>query len=277
VSVDTRLESSTRRVLDSNHRAPLKRIGPQGGPILVLVAWTVLLGGLLDGLHLLGRGTLAAPPLIHPALWGIWAVERGAPTAAFALLRCGAELTAAYLILTTIGGLVTRLTGLARATSLLDSLSVPVVKRMLGALASVSLASAPSIGSATEAAWAAPAALAAPAPAPTAENWSIPLMREVGAAAPPRPAPPRPTGPLDRVSAFASNPPIAASTWTVSPGDNLWAIAAATLTDRQRQAPTDAEVDAYWRRLIQANLTRLASPEAPELIFSGQVFVLPPS
>ncbi|MGH9128499.1 MAG: LysM peptidoglycan-binding domain-containing protein, partial [Acidimicrobiales bacterium] len=79
---------------------------------------------------------------------------------------------------------------------------------------------------------------------------------------PERARPPAPEGP---------------STWTVSPGDNLWAIAEATLANRWRRSPTDAEVDVYWHRLIAANRSRLASPDAPELIFSGQVFVLPPS
>ncbi len=250
--------------LDTPLELPRPRpAGPQIGPVLGLIGWVLLLGGLLGGLHLLGRGALAMPPLMHPSHWPRWAIERGALTAAFALLRCGAELVAAYLLLTTLGGLGARLAGLARAARVLDRLSLPALSKLLSAVAGVSLATALSAGPVTEAAWGAPAAQAAPA------NWSIPLMRVVGAG-----APPRAFTPARAAAQRKSTAP--ARTWTVSPGDNLWSIAATTLADRRHRPPTDAEVAVYWQRLIAENRTRLASPEVPELIFAGQVFVLPP-
>ncbi len=66
------------------------------------------------------------------------------------------------------------------------------------------------------------------------------------------------------------------STWTITLGQNLWLVAATTLEDHWQQAPTDAQVDPYWRQLIAANRVKLANPNAPDLVFAGQVFVLPP-
>jgi hypothetical protein len=61
-------------------------------------------------------------------------------------------------------------------------------------------------------------------------------------------------------------------TWTVQRGDHLWRIADETVVDRGGEA-TEANVAAYWRRLIEAN------PEAvgddPDLIHPGQVVRLP--
>jgi len=39
--------------------------------------------------------------------------------------------------------------------------------------------------------------------------------------------------------------------------------------------PTDAEVEPYWRRLIDLNRSRLVDPGNPDLIFPTQVFDLP--
>jgi hypothetical protein len=64
-------------------------------------------------------------------------------------------------------------------------------------------------------------------------------------------------------------------TWTVRPGDHLWGIAAATLRHRLGRAPTDAEVEPYWRRLLDLNRSRLVDPGNPDLIFPTQVFDLP--
>ncbi|MGH9064643.1 MAG: hypothetical protein ACRDZQ_13110, partial [Acidimicrobiales bacterium] len=65
------------------------------------------------------------------------------------------------------------------------------------------------------------------------------------------------------------------STWTIRPGDNLWAVAAATLERAWQEPPTDADVDSYWLVLIAVNRDRLAHPDLPDLVFPGQVFVLP--
>lgn len=61
----------------------------------------------------------------------------------------------------------------------------------------------------------------------------------------------------------------------VVPGDNLWRIADAHLTATTGRPPTATEVLPYWRRVIDANRGRLRSGD-PNLIFPGEVVVLPP-
>lgn len=63
--------------------------------------------------------------------------------------------------------------------------------------------------------------------------------------------------------------------YVVVPGDSLWLIAARTLEQHWSRAPLDAEVASYWQQVIDANRTRLADPEVPDLIFPDQELVLP--
>ena len=65
--------------------------------------------------------------------------------------------------------------------------------------------------------------------------------------------------------------------WTVETGDNLWAIAAATLEDRWHRSAGDGEIDVYWRRLIATNRSVLVDAANPDLILPGQVLLLPPT
>ncbi len=63
--------------------------------------------------------------------------------------------------------------------------------------------------------------------------------------------------------------------WTTAPGDHLWHIAEATLTDSWGRAPTDAELAPYWEQVVEQNRALLSDPGNPDLIFPGQVFRLP--
>jgi nucleoid-associated protein YgaU len=62
----------------------------------------------------------------------------------------------------------------------------------------------------------------------------------------------------------------------VQPGDHLWRIAERTLAAAWGREPTDAEIDPYWRDLIDLNRKRLRDAANPDRIFPGQVFELPP-
>ncbi|PLS75238.1 MAG: hypothetical protein CYG61_08380, partial [Actinobacteria bacterium] len=44
-----------------------------------------------------------------------------------------------------------------------------------------------------------------------------------------------------------------------------------------QRAPSDAEVDAYWRRLVDANRAILRDPANPDLLYPGQVLTVPPA
>lgn len=69
--------------------------------------------------------------------------------------------------------------------------------------------------------------------------------------------------------------PKAAEVWVAESGDHLWAVASETLSDAWGRSPHDSEVDRYWRQLVSTNSSRLVDPSNPDLIYPGQVFVLP--
>lgn len=62
---------------------------------------------------------------------------------------------------------------------------------------------------------------------------------------------------------------------TIAAGDHLWGVAERTLADRWDRTPAPAEIATYLQRLIEANRGVLAVPDEPDLVFPGQVFVLP--
>jgi hypothetical protein len=70
-------------------------------------------------------------------------------------------------------------------------------------------------------------------------------------------------------------PPAAPHTWTIAPGEHLWAVAHETLADTWHRAPTDAEVVPYWRALIETNRSRLIDSGNPDFVLAGQTFLLP--
>lgn len=255
----------THRAVQPN---PDCRIAPPSRAMLTLLCWTALLVGTLAGLHHLSNGALAAPPVLHPATLGAWAAQRGAISIGFALARIASEVVAAYLLVVTLAGLVARAAGFARAARILDRLSVGVVKRVLGVVAGVSLATTAGATTALgHPAWATPAARAAPAPLSSTPDWTVPTMVAV---------PPAPPGEPPTQSVLLPQPVLPPQNWTIAPGQNLWLVAAATLAQHWQATPSDAEVERYWRQLIAANTSRFAHPGAPDLVFAGQVFALPP-
>ena len=82
--------------------------------------------------------------------------------------------------------------------------------------------------------------------------------------APPPVTPPK--APVD-----APPPPIAAEEVVVAPGDSFWSLAVEAVAASSRPAT----VDAYWRRLVELNRPRLVDPANPDLLYPGQVLVLP--
>jgi len=88
-----------------------------------------------------------------------------------------------------------------------------------------------------------------------------------------------PPAPSDRQAQPAPSPqsePAGHDEVEVDPGDTFWSIAETALSDDWDRPPTTSEVTVYWESLIDSNLDRLAPPHDPDLVFPGQVFVLPP-
>ncbi len=67
------------------------------------------------------------------------------------------------------------------------------------------------------------------------------------------------------------------ATVTVEAGDHLWGIAEAVLQQGLGRPPTTAEIDPYWRAVVDLNRANLADPDNPDLLFKGQVIDLPPT
>jgi hypothetical protein len=104
-----------------------------------------------------------------------------------------------------------------------------------------------------------PAAAAGPPPAPAVVVIDDqPVVRAPEADAPPTAVPPQ----------------VVSARVVVRPGDSLWLIARATLTDASGHRPSEAEVARYWHELIGANRSTLRSGD-PSLIFPGEIVALP--
>ncbi len=99
----------------------------------------------------------------------------------------------------------------------------------------------------------------APTPLPSPSAAPGPAGTNPGSPAPPVATPTAPSG-----------------TWTIRPGDHLWRVASTTLAGQWQAAASDAQVLDYLHELIAANRDRLVVPTDPDLVFPGQVFVLPP-
>lgn len=61
----------------------------------------------------------------------------------------------------------------------------------------------------------------------------------------------------------------------VRSGDDMWNLAEGRLASLLGRRATDSEIAPYWLRVIGANLDRIRSGD-PDLIFPGEVLVLPP-
>ena len=120
---------------------------------------------------------------------------------------------------------------------------------------------------------------------------TITIASALPAAAQGRGEPSRPAPVMQMIGPAASEPPVmtlvitppavaekpepAPATYTVTPGDTFWSIADQTLRAAGHD-PDDGAIIPYWRSLIEANRDRLRARDEPDLIFPGQVFVLPP-
>jgi nucleoid-associated protein YgaU len=173
-------------------------------------------------------------------------------------LRWAALVLGTYLAASVAAGAVAHGLRLGRAARVVDALSLPAARRLVGAALGVGVMGV--MGG----------SLLAVGPTPAGAS-SVPVMRRLDDSAPPPAATPEPE-PAPAPTANAS-----ASEWTVRPGDHFWRIAEEVLTERRQRPPTDAETDPYWRRLVDANRQRLVDRDNPDLLFPGQVLVVPPA
>lgn len=70
-------------------------------------------------------------------------------------------------------------------------------------------------------------------------------------------------------------PSVGPATHVVQPGEHLWQVAEDHLEVAMQRDATDAEIDPYWRSVIEENRDALVDSDDPSLIFAGQVLDLP--
>lgn len=244
-----------------------------------LLTWAATLAVAIAMFSALGNGPLAAPPLTTPSAWGEWAAAREPVVATVAILRVAVLAMAWYLVGVTTIGTVGRVAQLASLVRVTDALSVPLVRRVLRTSLGVGLATA---------------VVATAASGVGAPRADLPSMEPVAGGAGAELAPPG-MQPLDTpvenpdedggapvpqaveapVVADAEAAPDDVATHEVRTGDHLWSIARDHLAAVTDAGPSDAEVWAHWRDVIDANRDRLVDPHNPDLLLPGQEVVLP--
>jgi len=276
----------------------------------LIVAWVAALCGIGWTLVRVGHGSLAPPPSGSGlAALRQWASGRDAPTMAMSVVRLLALVLDGYLLATIVVGTAARLTRSAGAVRAADLISPPSVRRLLGTtLGGLMLSASASAPFAVPSAWqhsGPAAALMTAGPREVPATGGPPLIRAAGADAPllrlippgvvvpglgavPVPSPSMPARPTTlppppprvvpppvtpRVPPLSSTASIGPTTWTVRPGDNFWEIARVAIAATTPN-PTARTVAPYWRSLINANRGRF--PGDPDLIYAGEVFLIPP-
>lgn len=211
-----------------------------------------------------GRGGLAAPP---DSVDGFvdWVSQRGAATASVALVRLAALAASAWLAVLTTVVVLAEAAGAARLAVTAEQALPRALRRAAGGVAGAGLASATVLGGVA----AVPAA-AQEQPVAVADDGDGDgtVVMSVLADDDPPPA----SAPDPEPSAPPSPPP--PDEWRVAPGDSFWSIAEEVVGEALRRDPSEPEVAAYWRTLVEANRSRLVTPD-PDLLLPGQSLLLP--
>jgi LysM domain len=250
-----------------------------------LLAWTTALAVGLRALHALGAGTLGVP-LTSAEDLSAWLDRTPPEVMAVAFVRLAALAAGWYLAVCTLALVLARPFGRTRVASVAALTTPAVVRRLVSGGGGLGLAAGALVGALPTAELAlmalAPTPAAAsvvdakqdPGPptatmtrsahdAPTAVMTRLPVTDPPPASRPP-PAPPTPE------PARAATP----ASWTVEAGDSFWSIAEETVAPAGDE-PHDRQVIGYWRRLVEANRSRLLDPGNPDLLVPGQELLLP--
>lgn len=252
-----------------------------------LAAFTAVILTIL-GLHQLGAGPLALPHRWSSPALSDWAQDRDPVTITLVVFRLLVLAVAYHLAVTTAIGLAGRIMHLPSWITAAEAWTLPPLRSTWGRLAGLGLTATAALTSQL------PAATAANRPTATVRIIEAPPDRGPIGQATMRMADPGPSSgtatmhlvdePSDPSSTDDSPigdfptpvEPVSevpeATVHVVQPGDHLWAIADANLSDHLGRSPTDAEVVPYWQRVIAAN-PQVADPD---LIYPGQSIDVPP-
>ena len=227
-----------------------------------ILLWLGVVTGAIVFLQDLGQGSLSTPPIHDKAAAHDWLAAHGAVGAALALLRLVALAAAWYLLAVTVLGLAARASRVPGMVRTADRATVPLVRRILSGVAGIGLSASTTTMLVTLPVAPPAAAVTSlagePAEADDDGGGSTAIMRVV------TPAP-----------AAVPDPAPTPTTWRVEQGQHLWGLTESVLATTWGRAPSDGEVTPFWQAVIEANRGVLADPDNPDLVFSGQVFVIP--
>ena len=247
------------------------------------------------GLHLVGRGPLAAPPLGSTADVRVWVTERTPVGSVLALVRLAGLAVATRVLITALLAAVARLRARRLAVHLIARITFPPLRRLVGATAGMGIGAATAAASgavavvvtdsagpvaAEPAPDAGPPATATLAHLPDAGTATLAHLPDAGTATLVQldgaPDPRSPAGPDGR-SGSQPTLPGEGRRHRVIAGDHLWALALAELTTpsapgRPTHHPDQRAVDDYWQRVVRANPQLID----PDLLFPGDHVTLPP-
>lgn len=278
-----------------------------------LLTWTALEAASLVAIVVLLRlGNDPAFSVEWHRLWS-WLGEHSAEHSLLGLGRVAALALVSWLAGSTLVYTAARATQVPGLIRSVEWMTLPVVRRLAGrvvaATLSVSTLATPAValaaGEPTVPDSAERAAVVAVEPAPryvpvpAGDTPIAPPAEDEGAGYLPTPAghpetapvSPRPLfagaldpGPGRNAAAQAIGPELrpapapaadTAAERTVRPGDHLWGIAEAHLSEVLGRSPSDAELATYWAHLVDVNRSGLRSGD-PDLIFPGEVVSCPP-
>ena len=246
--------------------------------------------GAAVALWILGRGALSTPPVDSWTQFQAWLGERSTAEAAIAALRATAMVAACYLGAATALSIAANVASIDHLDRVVRSLVPRSVRPLIGLAVGAGVATAAvsvTVPRDTAPTRVATVMLEAPTDATATMYFvtePVPLTSIATTLAPNTLPPTTLTPPVvapATLPAAASAPaptiapPAAPHTWTIAPGEHLWAVAHETLADTWHRAPTDAEVVPYWRALIETNRSRLIDSGNPDFVLAGQTFLLP--
>jgi hypothetical protein len=260
----------------------------------------VLLGGVevaaVVALHRLGSVDGFAIP--HHDL-ARWVQQTPSEDVLLAGLRLGALLAAWWLLATTLLYVGARVARLHRAAHALGWATLPLVRRWADRAVALSIVAAGALGAARPAGADPPPTTTAPAPVVVEldhrDRATLPDLPPAAARTghgvdPPPPTSAPPVVPVDPVVPVvpvtpapapraAAPAPAPDTTHTVTAGEHLWSIAAATVAARTGRSVPDlspADVAPFWVRLVERNRDHVRSGN-PSLVYPGEVLELPSS
>ena len=230
-----------------------------GVGVVGAVAATAGVAAVCAGLVAAG-GVLPGPPA-DPGTWPGWLEAHPPEVVIVGVVRLLALLAGLHLIVTCMAAAVAGAARADRAVARLERMALPGGRTLVRAAAAAGLALTSVVPGAAFAA------------EPTTRADDPPVMRPLddapAAAYPPSSVEPAPPG-------ADSSTEVGEGTWHVQRGDHLWAVAERSLADAWGRPPSDAEIAPYWVEVIDANRERLADAANPDLVFPGQVLVVPP-